>query len=204
LKYKCDKCDRPATYHAVEIVKGQKLEKHLCDAHAADEGVVSKSAHTPINELLTNFVKMTGGPAEKKTGLTGITGTELVCPDCGLTFTGFREKSLLGCPSCYKAFEGPLSTLTERAHEGGNHHIGKVPRRSGAGEQRQALVMRLRKRLEAAVEAEDYELAAQLRDDIEGMHDSAESSGASAADLTAGVDRPHGGESSASGGGDTQ
>jgi len=153
----------------VEIVKGQKIEKHLCDLHASDQGLMAKSAHTPINELLTNFVKMSGVAAEKQTGLGGISGMELVCPDCGLTFSSFRDKSLLGCPSCYKAFEGPLSTLTERAHEGGNHHIGKVPRRSGAGEQRQLLLTRMRKRLEAAVEAEDYELAAQLRDDIEGI-----------------------------------
>lgn len=182
MKYKCDKCDRPATYHAVEIIKGQKLEKHLCDTHATNEGVMSKSAHTPINELLTNFVKMSGGPADKPTGLAGVTGRELVCPDCGLTFAVFRDKSLLGCPSCYKAFEGPLSSLTERAHEGGNHHVGKVPRRSGAGEQKQALVMRMRKRLEAAVEAEDYELAAQLRDDIDGLD-----TGADAGDVAEGT-----------------
>ncbi|MEM1355696.1 MAG: UvrB/UvrC motif-containing protein [Planctomycetota bacterium] len=177
MKHKCDKCDRPATYHAVEIIKGKKISKHLCDLHAAEEGLIAKSAHTPINELLTNFVKMSGTNADKQGSNSGVTGLELVCGDCGLTFSKFREKSLLGCPSCYKAFEGPLSSLTERAHEGGNHHIGKVPRRSGAGEQRQLLLTRMRKRLEAAVEAEDYELAARLRDDIEGIGGEAEVSG---------------------------
>lgn len=44
MKYKCDKCDRPATYHAVEIVKGKKIEKHLCDQHAAEDGLGIKSA----------------------------------------------------------------------------------------------------------------------------------------------------------------
>lgn len=164
MKYKCDQCDRPATYHAVEIIKGKKIEKHLCDLHASEEGVGIKSAHAPINELLTNFVKATSGPDKPAASL------DLTCQDCGLSFSEFRDKSLLGCPSCYTAFEAPLSGLLERAHEGGNHHIGKVPRRGGgASEQRQLQITRIRKRLDVAVEAEDYELAAQLRDDLSDL-----------------------------------
>ncbi|HEX7010178.1 MAG TPA: UvrB/UvrC motif-containing protein [Phycisphaeraceae bacterium] len=160
MKRKCDHCDRPATHHSVEIVKGQKIEKHLCDLHAAEDGLSVKAAHTPINELLTNFVKLHSGGGTTQASL------ELTCGECGLTFSQFRQSSLLGCPSCYKAFEGPLSPLLERAHEGGSHHVGKVPRRAGAGEQRQAQLTRMRKRLDEAVSAEDYELAARLRDDI--------------------------------------
>ena len=159
MKRKCDTCSRPATHHSVEIVKGEKIEKHLCDLHAAEEGLSAKGVHTPINELLTNFVKLHSGAGVATT-------TELRCGECGLTFAQFREQSLLGCPHCYRAFESPLSPLLERAHEGGSHHVGKVPRRSGAGEERQALLGRMRKRLDEAVAAEDYELAARLRDDI--------------------------------------
>lgn len=167
MKYKCDKCDRPATYHAVEIVKGEKIEKHLCDLHAQEDGMGLKSVHAPINQLLTNFVKATS--AEKPEGAQSL---DLVCPDCGLKFSTFRDKSLLGCAGCYAAFEAPLVGLLERAHEGGEHHIGKVPRRGGgASEQRQLQITRMRKRLNEAVEAEDYELAAQLRDDLAGLED---------------------------------
>ncbi len=160
MKRKCDHCDRPATLHSVEVVKGQKVEKHLCDAHAAEEGLTVKAVHTPINELLTNFVKRHSGQAT-----TAVT-EELVCDNCGLSFTKFREKSVLGCPACYSAFERPLGPLLERAHEGGSHHIGKVPRRAGAGEERQHRLTSMRKRLDEAVASEDYELAARLRDDI--------------------------------------
>ncbi len=173
MKYKCDKCDRPATYHAVEIVKGEKIEKHLCDECAAQDGMGLKSVHAPINQLLTNFVKATSG-TEKPEGSASL---DLACPDCGLKFAEFRDKSLLGCAGCYAAFEAPLSGLLERAHETGNHHIGKVPRRGGgASEQRQLQITRMRKRLNDAVEAEDYELAAQLRDDLSDL----ESDGAGA------------------------
>ena len=166
MKYKCDHCDRPATYHAVEIVKGQKIEKHLCDAHAAEDGSAIKSVHAPINELLTNYVKAHGS-VEKPEGSASL---DMVCPNCGLKFSEFRDKSLLGCSGCYAAFEAPLGVLLERAHEAGDHHIGKVPRRGGGGgEQRQLQITRIRKRLNDAIEAEDYELSAQLRDDLAGL-----------------------------------
>ncbi|MEO0515263.1 MAG: UvrB/UvrC motif-containing protein [Planctomycetota bacterium] len=173
MKHKCDKCSRPATHHSVEINKsGEKIEVNLCDHHAAEEGLTMKSAHTPINELLTNFVKLHSGGAEAgdadpdQPGKTG-SSKKTACENCGTTFADFRENSLLGCPACYKTFEQPLSPLLERAHEGGTHHIGKVPRRAGVGEQRQMAMQRLRRQLDDAVVAEDYELAARLRDDIQ-------------------------------------
>lgn len=162
MKRKCDKCDRPATYHDITIVNGTKIEKHLCDQHAGEEGLVAKSMHKPIHELLNNFVKQHSGEPAKKSD---------TCPDCGLTFEKFRELSLLGCATCYQAFETQLAPLLERAHEGATHHIGKVPRRAGASEHRQAQLLRMRKQLEEAVAQEDYEEAARIRDTIRTMED---------------------------------
>ena len=166
MKHKCDKCDQPATSHSVEIgKKGEKIETHLCDLHAAEEGLTYKGVSTPpVSELLTNFVKLHSGSGEK-------TNKDLSCEDCGLTFTQFREHSLLGCSNCYTAFESTLSPLLERAHEGGTHHIGKVPRRAGAGEHRQVLLMRKRKQLDEAVASEDFEQAALLRDEIRSFEE---------------------------------
>ena len=164
-KKKCDKCDRPATHHEVKITKGQKIENHLCDEHAKEEGLAPKTPHTPIDTLLTNFVKLHSGAASQQ---------DLACEDCGLNYSGFRENTLMGCPNCYKAFEAPLALLVERAHEGATHHIGKVPNRAGAGERRQQHVLRMRKRLDEAVANEDYELAARLRDEIRQAEESPE------------------------------
>jgi protein arginine kinase activator len=157
LKRKCDRCDKPATHHSVEIIKGQKIEKHLCDEHAGAEGLAIKAVQTPINELLTSFVKQHSG---------GLVQAEPVCETCGLSFGEFREHSLLGCPQCYTVFENQLSPLIERAQESASHHVGKVPHRAGDGEQRQQKLLRWRKRLADAVAAEDYEQAARLRDEI--------------------------------------
>lgn len=151
----------------MEVVKGEKIEKHLCDVHAAEEGLAIKHLHAPVGELLSNFVKMHGGAVTERAGRAA----DLVCGECGMKFSEFRESSLLGCPGCYKAFEGPLSPLIERAHEGATHHVGKVPSRAGASEATQVQLQRMRKRLDLAVQSEDYELAARLRDDIGRLED---------------------------------
>jgi len=162
LKRKCDQCNKPATHHSVEIIKGQKIEKHLCDHCAVEAGLTLKAVHTPINELLTNFVKLHGGPLAE---------TEAACEHCGMTFAQFREHSLLGCPGCYESFGEAIRPLLERAHEGATQHLGKVPVRAGAGYHRQQQLRRMRKELSEAIESEDYELAAGLRDEIQQVED---------------------------------
>jgi len=163
MKKKCDNCNRPATHHSVEIIKGKKIEKHLCDEHAAEEGLAIKAVHTPINELLTNFVKLQSGMSAKQ--------EDAECDECGMTWSEFREHSLLGCPHCYDAFDDSLGPLLERAHDGATHHIGKTPSRAGSGVDRQNRLLALRKRLDDAVDREDYETAAKLRDDIRGIEE---------------------------------
>ncbi len=164
MNQKCDECDRPATHHGVDVVDGQKIPVHLCDQHAAEHGLTGKTPHMPIAELLNSFVqKHSGGDSTPRVA------ENLTCESCGATFAEFRDNSLLGCADCYTAFEGPLSPLMERAHEGGTHHAGKVPRRAGVGERRQVALRQLRRRLDDAVQSEDYEVAAQLRDEIDGL-----------------------------------
>lgn len=159
---KCDNCNQPATVHLTEIKNGKKIEKHLCqECAAASEGMPVKS-NTPINELLTNFV-MQHSSIQKETGHT--------CEHCGITWAEFRQSGLFGCEHDYTLFEADLNPLLQRAHEGGTHHIGKVPTRRGAStgsapSKKRVDVTRLRKELQRAIETEDYEKAAQLRDQI--------------------------------------
>jgi protein arginine kinase activator len=91
------------------------------------------------------------------------------CENCGITWAEFRQSGLFGCANDYVAFEKDLTPLLQRAHEGATHHVGKVPtRRGGTGVpmKRQIDLTKLRKELAKAVEAEDYERAAKLRDQI--------------------------------------
>ena len=159
MKKKCDKCDKPATIHLTEINDGQKVEKHLCEDCAEAEGITIK-ANIPISQLLEDFVLQTVGEGE------GEQGTPPTCDVCGLTFSEFREKGLLGCPNDYEAFQEQLLPMLSRAQDGNTQHVGKVPLRAGAAQQKQTKILRLRSQLKQAITAEQYERAAELRDQI--------------------------------------
>jgi len=159
MKPKCDKCDRPATVYLTEIENGQKIQKHLCEECAAAEGITVK-ANVPISQLLEDFILQSSG---------GQQVAELKCEVCGLTFKEFRQQGLLGCPNDYDVFAKALEPLLVRAHEGATQHVGKAPRHADVDLTRDIEVLRLRSQLHEAVTAEDYELAAKLRDQIKEL-----------------------------------
>ena len=159
---KCETCGKPATVHLTEIKNGKKVEKHLCEQCAAQSEGLSTKAHMPINELLTNFVM-------NHTGLQNKPQETLACPQCGITWAEFRQTGLLGCEHDYPTFDKDMTPLLKRAHEDAAHHVGKVPTRrgsSGVPIKRTLDADKLRKELARAVETEDYERAARLRDQI--------------------------------------
>lgn len=156
----CQVCKKhPATVHLTDIsTEGERREYHLCEECAQKEGITPKpQGPVPVSELLAGLVMNKANAQEL---------ADLACPHCGMTFVEFRSNGLLGCPSDYDAFEKPLSALIERAHEGASHHIGKVPRRLGAPRATENDLIRLKRELTKAVDAENYEEAAKLRDKI--------------------------------------
>jgi len=160
MKFKCDKCGKNATIHLTEIIDGQKIEKHLCEQCAADEHITVKS-NVPISQLLEDFLFQGTTPSI----------SEKACEVCGMTFSEFRKRGLLGCPNDYDAFAEALEPLLLRTHEGATQHVGKVPTKAGANQKRTNHLLRLRAQLRAAVAAEQYESAALLRDQIKGLED---------------------------------
>lgn len=175
---KCDNCDNEATVHELTVKSGIKVEKHLCDQCAREQGIAVQS-HPPIADLITKHLMQ-----QSMAGPTRPPPRKLnACSSCGLSYAEFRQGGLLGCPECYKAFEEQLGPLLERAHEGATHHVGKAPRRlllatqsRGDGDEAEALIggpderaeriTLLRKHLQQAVHAEQYERAAQIRDEL--------------------------------------
>ena len=154
----CEVCQsREATIHLTEITDGVRTEMHLCEQCAQEQGVGAKS-YIPLNELLSNLLSV-----GQKEGETGV-----VCPHCGYTLEKFRDKAVLGCPYDYEVFEKELLPLIRKAHDGATAHCGKIPSRMPKDEQKQMEIARLRKQLDEAVQKEDYELAAKLRDKLAG------------------------------------
>src|SRR5690606_28109426 len=88
-----------------------------------------------------------------------------VCPVCGISFYEFRQMGRLGCPHDYTNFKRELDPLILNVH-GSNHHVGKVPVRNPGERTRQTELIRMRREMREAIEAENYELASSLRDQI--------------------------------------
>ena len=160
----CQKCNQsPATVHVTDIVPphGEKRERHLCENCAESDGITMKS-HEPINTILAKFV-------QQKTGSVPQEIAGLACPHCGISFREFRAQGQLGCPRDYEVFSKFLTPLVERAHGGATRHEGKTPARLGSSAQPSNELAGLRRELKAAVEREDYENAARLRDQIRAL-----------------------------------
>ncbi|HOW88914.1 MAG TPA: UvrB/UvrC motif-containing protein [Elusimicrobiales bacterium] len=96
----------------------------------------------------------------------------LSCPACGLAYHEFKDSGRLGCAGCYESFAPQLSELLTRIH-GNCRHTGKrcgptagapAPERTRGAARASSSV--LRQALKKAVENEDFERAAELRDRI--------------------------------------
>ena len=167
----CDFCNKPAVVHEVTVKNGEKHEVHLCEEHAAEAGM-NMPGSKPINELLTKFVishPSSSGSAATSGASRPAKSARRHCATCGLGLDEFRRTGLLGCPDCYESFCSQLEPLIERAQNGGVSHLGKTPRRAGTSIDRQLHRRRLIKELDHAVNAEQYERAAQLRDQLQSL-----------------------------------
>jgi protein arginine kinase activator len=163
----CEKCSKHrATVHLTEITDGKRSELHLCEQCAQKEGVVVKT-QPQLSELLNALLS-----SQKEGSPTPTAADRLTCPNCGTTFKQFRDEYLLGCPHDYQAFGEPLKAIIEKSQAGSTTHCGKVPSRGHASGRRQAELMAIRNRLDAAVKSEDYETAAKLRDRIKSIEQS--------------------------------
>jgi protein arginine kinase activator len=152
----CENCgEKDASIHYTQIDKNEMHTFHLCDECAAAKGL--QPGVNVGNFPLTDFLEK-GGRAGAETPVAG------PCSFCGLTLDDFKKTGRVGCSHCYVSFDGHLSGLLRRLH-GGTQHVGKVylPPDPTQAEQRERLDG-LRRKLDRAVQSEDFERAAQIRD----------------------------------------
>lgn len=160
----CQSCHKnPAQLHFTNVQDNRMTEVHLCRACAEDRGLVGVPA-TPkfsIADLLANMVDKMSTTEEERVG-------PVQCPTCGLHYSSFKETARLGCAECYVAFASRLRPLLRRVH-GSTRHVGRAPVRGEAEPSPARALSRLHDDLQRAVEREDFESAAEIRDRIKGM-----------------------------------
>ena len=162
----CDRCgERKAAIHLTQIVDNSVTTLHLCEQCAAEQGVGTGG---PVTALpLSGFLGATEpGPAAVLSD-----GADAgVCSSCGASLRDFRETGRLGCSQCYAAFESQLRELLRRIH-GASQHVGRLYLGAATSEPDDLpkLLAVLRDQLRRAIETENFEMAAELRDRIRGL-----------------------------------
>lgn len=159
----CDSCgSTEPVIHLTQIVNSEMSTQHLCEKCAAEKGL--ETSASPANFPLTDFLAQMGKEDPVVDPSDG--GS---CSFCGLTFADFREAGRLGCPHCYTSLEVHLRGLLRRIH-GGTQHVGKVYLTPDpTASEREKRLDGLRRSLQRAVDTEDFERAAQIRDQIRAM-----------------------------------
>lgn len=179
---RCQICGKPATVFLTQIADGKLRDVALCRECAKQRGIFDpnqlslasqffpKELSGHIEQLIRQMLNGEGGDEgagslgtvfalnneeDKKKERSGVVKE---CPECGYPLSEYKRTHKLGCPACYAAFR---ETLEAEEDEDGAE--GTVM--SERAETREELEERLR----AAVERENYEEAARIRDRIKRM-----------------------------------
>ena len=158
----CDNCgERDATVHLTTVVSNELRQQHLCERCAAERGVETTIATPkhPLGALLQ--------AAQQQLAVPSADGGR--CSFCGSTMNDFRTTGRWGCARCYTTFEASMRELLRRVH-GNSRHSGQgyEPPQPGLDE-KATILGELKERLRRAIETEQFELAADLRDRIRVM-----------------------------------
>lgn len=163
----CEDCGlRPAKFHLMTIINGDRVERNLCPACMAKHqkqipGIDFSNLAGILNSILENK------SAEEKAKLDA-EYESCVCDQCGMTYLEFQKSGMLGCANCYTAFKAPITSLLQRVH-GNTQHAGRVPGGVHSGTSIRMNIDRLKQKLQKAIADEEYEQAAKLRDAIRAL-----------------------------------
>lgn len=167
---KCELCHKAEAETAIrKHVAGESQELYVCQACARKEAQPQEPA--AASEPAVQPGGTDGVPVLPLMGMILDAAFEIVgrakslaepaCPVCGILRNEYRKRSRLGCPACYEAFSKELDAAILDLHRA-SQHVGKTPEKAKAFWRRKQLA----DKLEAAVEAQRYEEAIALRDQL--------------------------------------
>ena len=170
---KCDSCGKEnANIHMTSIVNGVKEEHYYCQqcANQNDQGngtMFSSMFDDSFfnNQFFANVMYPQSALGNSKA---------IACPQCGMTISSFNHQGRLGCDRCYEAFHTQVMPLIKRIH-GSTSYEGRIPQRGAADFKVEQTIKQLRNELIQVVKQEQFERAAQIRDEIKSLEQSKES-----------------------------
>lgn len=158
----CQMCSNNiANTHIKTIVNGELREYALCSKCAEKMG---------YGNIFSGFGMNLGSFLESFLGSEniGLPNNDIrKCPKCGSTFNDISKTGKIGCADCYNTFREELVPIIKRIH-GNTTHVGlsnHVVHKNETVDE----CTKLRNELKIAIENQEFERAAELRDKIKGM-----------------------------------
>lgn len=162
----CDHCKKNlATTHIEQNIGGKVSVMDLCSECAAK---VDTTIPMSIGGMLGSIFGDTVSLSPATSGKT--------CPFCGSTYNSIVRTGRVGCANCYAEFYDRLMPTLQKLH-GNTTHQGKRPGSASAVKETVepvSEVERLKAELAEAVQKEEFEKAAELRDRIRSLNEGGE------------------------------
>ncbi|MHB8780272.1 MAG: UvrB/UvrC motif-containing protein [Candidatus Geothermincolia bacterium] len=163
----CEECQKnPATVFMNQVENNILVKKRLCEDCARQ---LLLPGHTV--DLLAMMPQLLAGAMEPGLDVTfpeDLRQDMVLCLNCGTTLTDLRETGRLGCEECFEAFAQPLSDILPAVQKS-IMHCGKTPASCPPEVLIRRELLDLRSRLEQLVAREDFEVAAEIRDQIKTL-----------------------------------
>lgn len=161
----CESCGKNEAYiHYTKIINGKYMEEHLCEECALKNYDFDKDFS--MSKLFTGLID---GIKDNKEKIN-----ETKCNFCGLSYSKFRNEGKFGCSQCYETFKDKLDPLIKGLH-GHNRHRGKIPINSSSRVYLKRVEDNLQIDLENAIKMEEFERAAQIRDQLKKLRSTLDS-----------------------------
>jgi protein arginine kinase activator len=157
---KCQICGaREATTHIKQNMNGQISEQHLC-ARCAMEADAGFSLPDVFQSLFGVFPQTLPAAQERRR-----------CPKCGLSFAEIAQTGKVGCADCYRTFYDQLAPTIQRIHGRVLHTETQTVSPMQVKEAREEKVTKRKAELQEAIQAQNFERAAELRDEIHALEE---------------------------------
>lgn len=172
----CQKCHKKtASVFISSIINGNETKVYLCDDCAKDYPLFNFNMEEPfsIKDIIDKFKSEESQLSSSQLLDVDEINKEIVCTNCYTTYDEYKQTGKLGCSKCYEAFEKQLKPILRNIY-GNTEYIGKIPKINGAHIYINKEIKVLKEDLNRAVEKEEYEKAAHIRDKIKELEECSE------------------------------
>ncbi|HHX17706.1 MAG TPA: hypothetical protein GX727_02465 [Clostridium sp.] len=159
----CQKCQKKiANIQFTQIINNNKHVLYLCENCAKEEGKLKIGSPFSINDFFSGIM---GVPYMSSVSPQS---TKMICNTCKMSYDDFKKTGKIGCADCYKTYGEKLMPLLKRLH-GNVQYNGKIPEKIYSRAKVSREIRKLKEQLNVFIKNEEYEKAAEIRDQIKEM-----------------------------------